>query len=187
MKIILATGNKNKIREFKDKLGVEIEGVNSEAEENGITFAENALIKARDIWNQTGGIVIADDSGVCVDALNGQPGVISARFSGKGDKANNELLLEKLDGIEDRKAHFVCSLAIIFADGKEEVIEVKWEGKIAHSIAGNEGFGYDKVFIPNGYTLRASEISLEEKNKISHRGQAIEKLCETLKANGLIS
>jgi XTP/dITP diphosphohydrolase len=140
--------------------------------EDGSTFAENALIKARAAFVATGIASIADDSGICVDALGGEPGIHSARYSGSGDDRENlDLLLKNLEGIDERRAYFVCVAAFVDHDG-EHTIEKRWHGQIARSAHGGGGFGYDPIFEPQGLGKTAAELSSDEKNEISHRGQA---------------
>lgn len=141
-------------------------------EEDGATFEDNALIKARAGFQATGIPTLADDSGICVDALGGAPGIHSARYSGTGDDAKNvEHLLANLDGVTDRSAHFVCVAAFVSAEG-EWTIERRWNGRIRTAPVGQGGFGYDPVFQPDGLEVTAAELSAEHKNQISHRGQA---------------
>lgn len=141
-------------------------------EEDGATFADNALIKARAAYQATGLPSVADDSGICVDALGGEPGIHSARYSGTGDdQANLELLLANMSGATDRRARFVCAAAIVDERG-EATIERDWPGQIGLEPAGEGGFGYDPIFIPDGSELSAAQLSPEHKNAQSHRGQA---------------
>ena len=150
-------------------------------EETGDTFEANALIKARAGYAATGLPTIADDSGICVDALGGDPGVRSARYSPSGDDRENlELLLTNLGASEDRRAHFVCAVAFV-ADGEEHVLERTWQGSIAMSPAGSGGFGYDPIFIPEGTAVTAAELAPEEKSAASHRGQAFRALADFLR------
>lgn len=188
---IVATHNKKKLAELSRILapmGIEvispldIEGGIVEAEENGSTFEENALIKARSACNETGYPAIADDSGLCVDALDGAPGIYSARFAGTGnDDDNNRLLLEKLKGLpnEKRAAHFVSSIACVFPDGREFTVRGECHGYIAEALSGNGGFGYDPLFISEAGCF--GDISAEEKDKVSHRGKSMALFKETLK------
>jgi len=144
--------------------------------ETGATFADNALLKAREAVRYTGLPAVADDSGITVDALNGMPGVLSARWSGRhgDDDANTALLLGQLADVpEDRRgAAFVCAAALVTPDGTEEVLERQWPGRVIREKRGTNGFGYDPVFLPEGLTLTSAEISPEEKDARSHRGQA---------------
>lgn len=183
MKIFVATHNQHKIREIGEILaGWEIlpddpEGV----EENAPDFIGNALIKVRAIAaKHPGEWSMADDSGLEVKALNGAPGVRSARYAGESSNtaANNALLMKNLEGIKDRAANFTCAIALVDPEGKEHVVEGKVFGKIAESASGNAGFGYDPFFIPDGYEKTFADLSADEKNAISHRGRALEKVRE---------
>ena len=150
-------------------------------EETGETFEENALLKAREGYRISGMPTIADDSGICVDALGGDPGVRSARYSQSGeDRDNLELLLATLGTEPQREAQFVCAVAFV-ADGEEHVLERIWEGTIATEPAGEGGFGYDPVFIPDGHTVTAAELAPDEKSALSHRGQAFQALADFLR------
>lgn len=183
MKFLIATKNKHKIAEFSaifSALSLELISEKdldkplTEAEENGDTFEENALIKARTAAAETGLPTIADDSGLCVDALGGEPGIYSARYAGKhgDDKANNRLLLEKLQNEQNRRAQFVCSIACVFPDGREFTVRGVCEGNIDTCERGNGGFGYDPLFISDAKGSFGL-ISAEEKNSVSHRANAI--------------
>lgn len=195
--IVVATGNKGKVKEIKALLGPflpgrefyalsEIElGEYIEPEENGSTFAQNALIKAKTAQERLGLTAIADDSGLCVDALDGAPGIFSARWAGAhgDDHANNVKLLDELakKGAvtpTQRKAHFVSSVALVFTDGKVLVGEGICEGSIAMQEVGTHGFGYDPIFLADalGGATTTAEISAEEKNQISHRSKALKEL-----------
>ena len=198
MKIIFATGNQNKMREVREIMegtGYEIvsmkeAGIESDPEETGATFEENVLIKARDVAVKLSDedkgkvIILADDSGLEVDYMDKAPGVYSARFMGHETSYDikNNAILEKLEGVpeEKRTARFVCAIGAIFPDGKEEVVLKTMEGKIGHKISGANGFGYDPIFIPEGYDVTSADISPEEKNKISHRGKALREMKELL-------
>lgn len=185
-KIIIASNNKGKIKEFSEilsPLGYEVipqsEAVGEiEAEENGETFAENALIKAQTIYDITDLPVIADDSGLCVAALGGRPGIYSARYAPKGEECQK--LLDEMNDIPDdkRQAYFEC--AIVMMDG-EFIYNAsgKCEGKIGYEMRGTNGFGYDPVFVYGDKTI--AEMTADEKNKISHRAKALENLCDILK------
>ena len=197
MKIVLASRNKHKISELQVLLGQYIDGVeilsldevgiDGEIEENGNSFSENALIKARAAAS-SGYIGIGDDSGLEVDALGGAPGIFSARYSGEhgDDAANNELLLKNLEDKSDRSARFVCALACVFPNGEELCVLGTAEGEMLREYRGSGGFGYDPLFYytPLGKTF--GELSPEEKNKHSHRSNAIEKLAAVLKEKNLI-
>lgn len=183
MRFFIATGNKHKISEFKEifkNTGIEFVSANDlseplpEIEENGTTFEENALIKARFAAEKTGLPTIADDSGLCVKALNGNPGIYSARYAGEhgNSLANNEKLLDNLKGVTDRQAEFVCVIACVFPNGKHFTVRGVCKGKIDECMRGNGGFGYDPLFISDekgSFGL----ISQEEKNSISHRANAV--------------
>ena len=191
MKIIAATTNKGKIREFQEilgKLGYEVvsmhdEGIDVEVEETGTTFAENALIKARAVSLLCDFPVIADDSGLCVDALDGAPGIYSARFAGDGatDEDRNIKLLEVMEAEENRKAQYVASIALIFPDGRELVTEGTVEGEILREEMGTGGFGYDPLFMCTEIGKCFGIATPEEKNAVSHRGRALMKLFDILK------
>ncbi|MBR3133324.1 MAG: XTP/dITP diphosphatase [Clostridia bacterium] len=190
--IILASNNKGKLIELKEKLskfGLNVisqkeAGIDLEVEENGITFSDNAKLKAEAIHNITKKAVIADDSGLEVDFLNGEPGVYSHRFAGPdatdSDRYNKILNLLKDVPDDKRTARFKCSICYIDEDGKIQFFEGVSEGKIGYEPKGDNGFGYDPIFISeNGKTF--AELSQEEKSEISHRGRAVEKLVEFLK------
>ena len=187
-RIILASNNKNKLREMKEKLGeygIEVisqaeAGINIEVEETGTTFKENAILKATEIFNRLKMPVIADDSGLEVDALDGKPGVYSARFCGPNatseDKYNKILDLMKDIQEEKRTARFKCAICYIDENGDTHIFEKACEGKIAKEPHGTDGFGYDPIFLVGNKTF--AEMSGEEKNKISHRGLAVNALME---------
>ena len=187
MKVLIATTNKGKIREFNSLLeGLDIEVIGlgecgvtpvPSIEEDGQTYAENTLKKAKTMHQLTGLPVIADDSGLEVDSLHGRPGIFSARFAGPGasDDDNNRKLLALLGQTPNRKARFRAAVVLV-DNGVEEVFTGAIEGTIAHHPAGSEGFGYDPVFIPEGYAQTFAEIGTHIKNKISHRARAMEKL-----------
>jgi len=194
-KIVLASGNKGKLKEFSQVLGdlkVEVlpqsEFQVSDADETGLSFVENAILKARHAAKATGLPALADDSGLEVDALNGAPGIYSARFSGPEatDEKNNQLLLDKLQGVpvEQRTARFRCVLAFLrHADDPTPLIcQGSWEGRILEQLSGNNGFGYDPLFLIPELEKTSAELVPEEKNKISHRGQAVSLLKENIKA-----
>lgn len=183
-KIVMATGNPGKIRELArllDSLGVEIVAQSelgvSDADETGATFEENSLIKARHAADATGLPAIADDSGLSVDALGGAPGVYSARYAGDaGDAANNEKLLDALDGIADRGAAFRC-VATYVAPGEEPLVASgEWRGEILRAPRGDGGFGYDPLFFVPECGCSSAELAPQEKNRRSHRGQALRQL-----------
>ncbi|WP_422139221.1 XTP/dITP diphosphatase [Endozoicomonas sp. ALC020] len=193
-KVVLASGNQGKLRELQQMLsGLDFEvlaqsefGIDS-VEETGLTFIENALIKARNAAKISGLAAIADDSGIEVDALNGQPGIYSARFAGDDatDKANNQKLLQSLDGLpkERRTARFHSVLVYMrhAEDPTPVICHGSWEGYILESPAGNQGFGYDPLFYVPDYNCAAAELSREQKNSISHRAKAMAQLLAQLK------
>ncbi len=191
MQFVAATGNKNKLREFKEIfpeheiLSAAEAGFLGEVEETGETFAENALLKARAVCKATALPALADDSGLCVDALCGAPGVYSARYASKfapegWDKGNRAFLLKNLEGVENRRAHFACCIALVFPDGRELIAEGRTEGTILHENRGTGGFGYDSLFFSDDLGKSFAEASEEEKNAVSHRGRAMRKLKEML-------
>ena len=183
MKFILATHNPGKLREMSDilsHLGVEVMspaevGITVEVEETGTTFAENAMLKAKAICAAAGLPAIADDSGLCVNALNGAPGVYSARYGGEGldDVGRYRLLLENLRGQTTRAAHFACAIACAFPDGKTLTAEGRCDGAIAFAPLGEGGFGYDPVFLVPEKGKTFGQLTAEEKSEISHRGRAL--------------
>ena len=185
-KIVFATGNEGKMREVRlilqdlgfPVLSMKEAGVSLDIEENGTTFAENAMIKARAVWEKTGGIVLADDSGLVVDYLGGEPGVYSARYLGEDTsyEIKNQAIIDRLADAkeEERTARFVSAIAAVLPDGSELVTEGTVEGLIAHEPAGNGGFGYDPIFYLPEYGVTSAEIPVEKKNEISHRGKALE-------------
>lgn len=184
MKIIIATGNAGKMKEIKsifnnseyNVVSMKEEGIAADVDENGTTFEENALIKAREIAKISGNIVLADDSGLEVDALNKEPGIYSARYMGEDTpySVKNASIIERLEGVEfeQRTARFVCAVAAVYPDGKELVVRETMEGYIGYEEKGVNGFGYDPIFYLKEFDKTSAEISLEEKNKISHRGKA---------------
>ena len=190
MKLIIASNNAHKLTEMKailspffdDVQSMREAGVEHETVEDGATFMENAVKKARELAEISGQAAIADDSGICVDALDGAPGIYSARFSGVhgDDKANNRLLLEKLEGVENRAAHYTCAIALCWPDGKMLTAEDYLFGEIAHDEKGTGGFGYDPLFLLPERGLRTAELGPGEKNAISHRGKALRKLVKLL-------
>lgn len=192
--VVLASGNKGKVREINEILaGLDIKVVPQtefdvpEAEETGLTFVENAILKARNAAEHTGLPAIADDSGLEVDALKGAPGIYSARYAGAGasDRANLEKLLQAMEGIEDaeRTARFQCLMVYMdhAADPTPVICQGAWEGRIAHQPQGENGFGYDPVFFVPDHHCTAAQLPAEEKNRFSHRGQALRALVEVLK------
>ena len=184
MKLILASNNKNKLREFKslvEALPVEVMGQREagyelDVDETGATFEENSFLKAKAVTDHTGIAAIADDSGLMVDALNGEPGVFSARY-GPGHDASDEdrynYLLQKLGDEKNRRARFVCCICCVFPDGRTIETRGEMAGEILYAPAGENGFGYDPVFRPDGTDRSNAQLSAEEKNAISHRGKAL--------------
>ena len=193
-KMIFATGNEGKMRPVRmilGDLGAEIlslkeAGIQAEAEENGTTFEENAVIKAKEIMEKTGALVLADDSGLEVDALNGEPGIYSARYMGHETSYHikNKNLIERLEGKtgEERSARFVCAIAACFPDGRVLTTRGTMEGQIGYEEKGENGFGYDPIFYLPEYQCYSGELPLEEKNKLSHRGKALRLMKEQLEA-----
>jgi len=193
-RVVLATHNAHKVEEFgaivaATRPDLEVVGYDGpEPVEDGVTFAENALIKARAAAAHTGLAALADDSGIAVDVLGGAPGVFSAYWAGhaKDAVANRELLLDQLSDIRDphRTAHFVSTIALVTPDGAEHVVEGRWPGRLAHAASGSGGFGYDPVFIPDGQDAGAErtvgEWTAEEKNAQSHRARAFRQLVPLL-------
>lgn len=187
-KIILASNNNGKIKEFREifkDMDIELvhmkeAGIDVDIEENGETFEENSLIKARTVCKLSGCITIADDSGLEVDYLGGQPGVYSARFMGHDTSYDikNKAIIDKLKGVsgKDRSARFVAVIAVVFPDGRELVTRGTMEGIIGQEPLGENGFGYDPILFLPEYNKSSAELTPEEKNKISHRGKALEKM-----------
>lgn len=184
MKLVLASKNKKKIAEMNQilcSLGIEVcsqeeAGVNLEVEETGITFEENSLLKAKTVMEHSGLPAIADDSGLCVDALGGAPGVYSARYGGEGldDAGRTRLLLENMKGQSPRTARFVCVITCCFPNGDVITARGECEGTIAFASMGQGGFGYDPVFFIPGLKKTFAQLEAQEKNAISHRGKALE-------------
>lgn len=192
-RIIFATGNEGKMREVRlilADLGMEIismkeAGASCEIEETGSSFAENAEIKAKAVWKQTGHIVLADDSGLVVDYLGGEPGIYSARYMGEDTsyEIKNQAIIDRVAEAkeEERTARFVSAIAAVLPDGTILHTEGTVEGKIAHQPAGTEGFGYDPIFYLPEYGMTSAQIPIEKKNEISHRGKALEAMKQKLK------
>lgn len=193
MRIIFATGNEGKMREIRmilADLGLEIlsmkeAGISAEIVEDGATFAENALIKAKGIAALCEDIVLADDSGLEVDALNKEPGVYSARYMGEDTSytVKNASIIERLNGVpeEARTARFVCAIAAVLPDGRVLEAQGTMEGRIGYEERGNNGFGYDPIFMLPEYGKTTAELRAEEKNALSHRGKALRCMKEKLK------
>ncbi len=192
-KIVFATGNKGKIKEIQmilADLGVEVitmkdAGIAIDIEENGKTYEENALIKARAVAGHTNYIVMADDSGLEIDYLNNEPGIYSARYMGEDTsyRIKNANLIERLNGVEDEKrtARFVCAIAAVFPGGKEVTTRGIIEGQIGYEEKGSNGFGYDPIFYVPKFGKTTAELTEEEKNQVSHRGNALMLMKEELK------
>jgi len=187
-KLVLATRNSGKIIEFRRILeeiapgAVELISVDQfpdlvDVEETGSTFKENSLLKARCTSAATGLPAIADDSGLCIDALGGAPGIFSARWAGKhgDDQANLEKVLEQLKDVSEEKrgAHFLCVTSLVLPDGREYVAEGRFDGSIMRSAVGTNGFGYDPIFQPKGLAISSAQMSPEEKDVVSHRGKSL--------------
>ena len=188
-RIVLATGNAGKLREMQALLGdydivPQSRFIDQEVEETGLSFVENALLKARHASRASGLPAIADDSGLAVDALDGQPGIYSARYAGDDatDAQNIDKLLQALEAVEHRRARFHC--VIVYLAHPEDpcpmICHGRWEGSIAHSRQGDGGFGYDPVFIPDDTGIAAALLAPEEKNRLSHRGKALSSLLSLL-------
>jgi XTP/dITP diphosphohydrolase len=194
--VLLATRNSHKLFELQRILesaapGVEVLGLSDvavfdEVPETGATFAENALIKAREACRRTGLPTVADDSGIAVDALNGMPGVLSARWAGAGrsDEANLRLLLEQVGDTPDERlgAQFVCAAVLVLPAGIEHAVQGVMRGRLVRIPRGVNGFGYDPIFVPEGETRTSAELSDIEKDAISHRGQALRELAPIIAA-----
>jgi XTP/dITP diphosphohydrolase len=183
-RLIVATNNKHKAAEIKEMLSdLDFEvlsladiGIDVEVEEVGSTYAENALIKAMALRDLTQGWILADDSGLEIDALDRAPGLYSARYLGEDTPymIKNSMILVKLEDVEDRSARFVCSIALVFDDGSYWITVNKCEGSISHSIQGSNGFGYDPIFIPEGHEQTFGVLPSEIKNSLSHRAKALQ-------------
>ena len=188
MRVLLATKNQGKVAELQRILapyGMTLEGADYDpGPETGASFADNALAKAREGVAHTGLPSVADDSGLTVDALNGMPGILSARWAGRhgDDLANLELVLGQLSDVPDarRGAAFVCAAAYALPDGRSEVVLGKLRGSLIRAPRGTNGFGYDPIFVPAGYDVTSAELPLEDKDAISHRGQAFRALAPLL-------
>lgn len=192
-KVIFATGNQGKMKEIREILGdLDIEllslkdaGIQADIVEDGKTFEENAQIKAKTICDLTGEIVLADDSGLEIDYLNKEPGIYSARYMGEDTsyRIKNANLIQRLKGVPDeqRTARFVCAIAAAFPDGTMKTVRAAMEGRIGYEERGENGFGYDPIFWLPEYGCTSAELSMEEKNKISHRGKALRLIKDELR------
>ncbi|MFF9562963.1 RdgB/HAM1 family non-canonical purine NTP pyrophosphatase [Leifsonia sp. NPDC014704] len=194
VRVVLATHNQHKAREFQQILGREVPGLEivaydgPEPVEDGVSFEENALIKARAAVAHTGLPALADDSGICVDVMGGAPGIFSARWAGShGDAAANlRLLLDQLADIPDadRGAHFIATLALVTPGGEPTVVEGAWPGSIAREPRGKNGHGYDPIFLPDGHDVTAAELEPAAKNAESHRARALSAIVPALRELG---
>lgn len=190
MKLIIASGNRHKVREIREILGGAFEeilsmteaGIDHDTVEDGTTFLENARKKAREIMEISGCAAIADDSGICVPALDGAPGVYSARYCGRhgDDEENNRLLLKNMAGKTDRRAYYTCAMVIAYPDGHTKEAEGYMHGTLLCEGRGTGGFGYDPLFVPEGGEKTLAEYTAEEKNAISHRASALRQLLSIL-------
>ena len=192
-RIIFATGNEGKMREIRAILedlklpvhSMKEAGVNPEIVEDGKTFGENAEIKARAVWNLTGDIVLADDSGLVVDYIEGEPGIYSARYLGEDTSyaVKNQVIIDRLSQAKgsERSARFVCNIAAVLPDGRVLHAEETMEGEIAYAPAGSGGFGYDPILYLPEFAKTSAELTMDEKNQISHRGKALRAVKELLK------
>lgn len=191
-KLIFATGNEGKMKEIREilsDLGMEIQslkdaGIHADIVEDGKSFEENAVIKAKAICEITKEVVLADDSGLEIDYLNGEPGIYSARYMGEDTsyRIKNQNLIDRLEGVPDEKrtARFVCVIAAVYPDGTVKTARGTMEGMIGYEERGENGFGYDPIFFLPEYGCSSAELSMEEKNKISHRGKALRAIKEVL-------
>lgn len=189
-RLVVATGNAHKLREIAE-IFTDFEVVSQkqmgflgEVEETGVTFAENALIKARAAANALGCIALADDSGLCVDALGGAPGIYSARYAGEhgSDKANRDLLLKNMKNITDRTAYFISAIALVYPNGKELVAEGRTYGKVLYEEQGEGGFGYDCIFESDDLKKSFGLATAEEKNAVSHRFRGLQAMVKLWQA-----
>ena len=195
IEVVLATRNQHKVKEVQRILDATCKDITivdltnwkdaPEVVEDGATFASNALLKARALAAHTGQTVIADDSGICVDALNGMPGIFSARWAGShgDDEKNLQLLLDQTKDVPAtrRGAQFVCAFAVVTPEGVERVVEGVVDGELTTTAQGKDGFGYDPIFKPYGFDLTTAEMPPTQKDEISHRGQAVRNLVPVLK------
>ena len=193
IRLVVASGNKNKLREIAE-IFTDFEvvsqkemGFNEDVEETGLTFAENALIKARAACAALGCPALADDSGLCVDGLNGAPGVFSARYCGYhgSDEENRKTLLRNMQGVKNRKAHFTSAIALVYPDGREFLAEGYTYGSILQEEEGNGGFGYDPLFFSDDLQKSFGVASAEEKNAVSHRFRALQAMLVKWREAGL--
>ncbi|MDO4276305.1 MAG: XTP/dITP diphosphatase [Eubacteriales bacterium] len=192
-RIIFATGNEGKMKEIREILSdldaevvsMKAAGIQTEIVENGLTFEENAIIKAKTICEMTGEIVLADDSGLEIDYLDKEPGIYSARYMGEDTSyhVKNANLIQRLNGVPDeqRTARFVCAIAAAFPDGTVKTVRAAMEGRIGYEEKGENGFGYDPIFYLPEYGCTSAQLSMEEKNKISHRGKALRAIKDELR------
>ncbi|MDO4339897.1 MAG: XTP/dITP diphosphatase [Eubacteriales bacterium] len=192
-KIIFATGNEDKMKEIREilsdldaeVLSLKDAGIKADIVEDGKTFEENAQIKAKAICEMTGEIVLADDSGLEIDYLNKEPGIYSARYMGEDTsyRIKNAKLIQRLEGVPDeqRTARFVCAIAAAFPDGTVKTVRGTMEGRIGYEEKGENGFGYDPIFYLPEYGCTSAELTMEEKNKISHRGNALRAIKDELR------
>lgn len=192
-RIVFATGNAGKVKEIQmimEDTGMEVlsmkeAGISVDIEENGTTYEENALIKAREVAKYTDAIVMADDSGLEIDYLNKEPGILSARYLGEDTsyRIKNQNLIDRLEGVPDEKrtARFVCAIAAVLPDGKELTTRATIEGRIGYEEKGSHGFGYDPIFYVPEFGKTTAELTEEEKNRVSHRGKALRLMKEELK------
>lgn len=192
-KIIFATGNQGKMKEIREiladldaeVLSLKDAGIEADIVEDGTSFEENAQIKAKAICELTGEIVLADDSGLEIDYLNKEPGIYSARYMGEDTsyRIKNASLIKRLEGVPDeqRTARFVCAIAAAFPDGTVKTVRGAMEGRIGYEEKGENGFGYDPIFYLPEYGCTSAELSMEEKNKISHRGKALRAIKDELR------
>ncbi len=192
-RLIFATGNAGKMKEIREImkdmdyeiLSLKEADIDLDINENGKTFEENALIKARTVWKVTGDLVLADDSGLEIDYLNKEPGIYSARYMGEDTsyRIKNQNLIDRLEGVPDdkRTARFVCAVAAVFPDGTDAVVRGVMEGRIGYEEEGENGFGYDPIFILPKYGCTTAHLSMEDKNKESHRGKALRAMKEQMK------
>ena len=191
-RLVFATGNQGKVNEFRQMLGDDYEilsmkdiGVDIDIVEDGKTFEENAVIKAKAVMEETGEMVLADDSGFEVDYLNKEPGIYSARYMGEDTpySVKNKSIIDRLDGVEDdkRTARFVCAIAAVFPDGTVRTTRGTIEGIIAHEPMGENGFGYDPIVYVPEFGRTTAQLTADEKNKVSHRGKALAEMKKYIK------